>query len=203
MVIIDWDGKIYTLSTDDGKELWTHETESEINGSATIYQDKVLVASSDAKLQCFQLANGEPVWTYEADDQIQCSPTIAGDRTFLGGCDGKLHIVDLTTGKAAGDALPLDGPSGSTPAVDGNLAVVPTHGGVVFGFDWKNKTQLWRYEDPEQAQEYRNSAAVTSSIAIVSSQRKQVDAIDPKTGKADLETHVAAVCRCIAGDRRQ
>lgn len=183
LVITDWDGKIFVLSTENGEEIWTRETQSEINGSPAIYKDKVLVASSDAKLYCFRFRDGEPVWTYEADDQIQCSPTIAGDRTFLGGCDGKLHIVDLETGQAAGESLPLEGPSGSTPAVQGDVAVVPTHGGVVFAFDWKKKQQLWRYEDPAQAQEYRNSAAVTESVAIVSSQRKQVDAIDLKTGK--------------------
>ena len=183
LVISDWDGKVYLLSADDGKELWTHETQSEINGSPTIHEDKVLVASSDAKLYCFRLQTGEPVWTYEADDQIQCSPTVAGDNTFLGGCDGKLHVVDLKTGKSAGETLPLDGPTGSTPAILNDVAIVPTYGGCVFAFDWKNAKQLWKYEDFEQAQEYRTSAAIKDEIVIVLSERKQIDALNLRTGK--------------------
>ena len=183
LVIGDYDGNLYALSVNDGSELWTQTTDGEISGSAAIYEDKVLVACQDGKLYCFELATGEPVWTYAAEDQIQCSPTIAGDRTFLGGCDAKLHVVDLKTGKADGEGMPLEGPTGSTPAVRGELAILPTHDGSVFAFDWKNKKQLWRYEDPLQAQEYRNSAAISGQIAVVSSQRKQVDAIDLKTGK--------------------
>ncbi|WP_182870267.1 outer membrane protein assembly factor BamB family protein [Stieleria mannarensis] len=183
LVIGDYDGNVYAISASDGEELWTATTDGEISGSAAIYGDKVLVACQDGKLYCFELATGNPVWTYAAEDQIQCSPTIAGDRTFLGGCDAKLHVVDLKTGKADGDALPLEGPTGSTPAVRGDLAILPTHDGSVFAFDWKNKQQLWRYEDPLQAQEYRNSAAISADVAVVSSQRKQVDALDLKTGK--------------------
>jgi outer membrane protein assembly factor BamB len=183
LFIGDIDGNVYALAAADGKERWKQTTEGEISGAAAIYQDNVLVASQDGKLYCFRSDTGEPVWVYEADDQIRCSPTIAGDRTFLGGCDAKLHIVDLKTGKASGEGLPLGGPTGSTPAVRGDLAVVPIMDGTVFGFDWKKKTELWRYEDPFQAQEYRNSAAVAGDVAVVSSQRKQVDAIDVRTGK--------------------
>ena len=183
LVIGDYDGNVYALSADDGKELWRQSTGGEISGSAAIYEDKVLVACQDGKLYCFESATGKPVWTYAADDQIQCSPTIAGDRTFLGGCDAKLHIVDLKSGMSVGEGLPLDGPTGSTPAVQGELAVLPTHGGSVFGFDWKEKKELWRYEDELQGQEYRSSAAIAGNVAVVGSQRKQVDALDLKTGK--------------------
>lgn len=183
LVIGDYDGNVYALSADDGKELWKQSTGGEISGSAAFYQDKVVVACQDGKLYCFELATGKTVWTYSADDQIQCSPTIAGDLTFLGGCDAKLHIVDLKTGKSVGDGLPLEGPTGSTPAVRDVLAVLPTHGGAVFGFDWKARKELWRYDDPLQGQEYRSSAAIAGDAAIVSSQRKQVDALDLKTGK--------------------
>jgi outer membrane protein assembly factor BamB len=53
----------------------------------------------------------------------------------------------------------------------------------VFGFDWKTRKQRWRYTDPVQEQEYRSSAAVSGDVAVVSSQRKHIDAIDTRTGK--------------------
>ncbi|WP_158222579.1 PQQ-binding-like beta-propeller repeat protein [Rhodopirellula sp. MGV] len=179
----DIDGNVYALSLLDGTEAWKQSTDGEISGSAAVYEGHVLVASQDGKLYCYELETGKPVWTYQADDQIRCSPTIAGDVTLLGGCDAKLHGVDLKSGEAAGDQLPLDGPTGSTPAVRNDFAIVPVMDGVVYGFDWKKKATLWKYEDVDQSQEYRSSAAVNDSVAVVSSQRKNIDALDLKTGK--------------------
>ncbi len=183
LVIGDIDGNLYALDAATGKEIWKQAADGEINGAAAFFGDKVLVTSQDGKLYCFNLNDGEPVWTYQTDDQIRCSPTVAGDRTFIGGCDGRLHIVDLNTGQAIGEPLPLDGPTGSTPAVRGDKAFLPIMDGAVFAFDWKNTKQLWRYEDEEIQQEYRSSAAVGDELVILSSQRKQVDAISIKTGK--------------------
>ena len=150
LVIGDIEGNIYVLSVEDGRELWKATADGEISGSATVYKNRVLVASQDGKLYCFNLKDGKSNWVYQANDQIRCAPTVAGNLTFLGGCDAQLHIVDITTGKAVGETLPLDGPTGSTPAVEGNTAILPIMDGSVFAFDWKNKKQLWRYEDLEQ-----------------------------------------------------
>ncbi|MEM6471636.1 MAG: PQQ-binding-like beta-propeller repeat protein [Planctomycetota bacterium] len=183
VVIGDIEGIVYCLDSKSGEELWRKQTDGEISGAAGLYGENVLIASQDGKLYCLKLADGTSQWTYQADDQIRCAPTIAGDRTFLGGCDAQLHIVDLKTGEADGEKLPLDGPTGSTPAVRGDLAVVPSMDGAVFGFNWKTKKELWRYEDFEQSQEYRSSAAIAEGIAIVSSQRKHVDAINTANGE--------------------
>ena len=183
LVIGDVEGTLYGIQAETGEEIWKQSTEGEINGSAAFFEDKVLVTSQDGTLYCFLAKDGSPVWAYQTDDQIQCSPTIAEDRSFLGGCDGQLHVVDLATGKAIGQPLPLDGPTGSTPAVSGTRAVVPIMDGIVYAFDWKKHQQLWQYEDPDRAQEYRSSAAVAGDLAIVSSQYKHVDAISIETGK--------------------
>ncbi|KAA1261556.1 Outer membrane protein assembly factor BamB precursor [Rubripirellula obstinata] len=183
LVIGDFDGNVYAMSTDDGTLKWQTKTDGEINGSVTFYKDTVLAASQDGNLYCYKLNDGALKWTYETGDQIRCSPTVAGNRTFLGGCDAKLHIVDLDTGKAASEPLPLGGPTGSTPAVQGDQVFVPIMDGAVYAFDWKTQKQTWMHEDEETQQEYRNSPAVTDQVVILSSARKQVDALSIKTGK--------------------
>jgi outer membrane protein assembly factor BamB len=55
--------------------------------------------------------------------------------------------------------------------------------GAVLAFDYVEHKELWRYEDAERAQEYRNSAALSDKLVIVSSQYKQVDAISIETGE--------------------
>ncbi len=183
VVVGDVEGNLYTLDAATGKELWRQTTDGEINGAAAFYDDKVLVTSQDGTLRAFAVADGKAVWTYETDDQIRCNPTVAGSQTFLGGCDGNLHRVDLDTGKAIGTPMPLGGPTGSTAAVRGDHAFVPIMDGAVLAFDWKAGTPLWRYEDPERPQEYRGSAAVGETLAIVTSRNKFVDAISIETGQ--------------------
>ena len=182
LFIGDVEGNVYALNVADGSERWKKTTNGEISGSAAIYKDNVLFASQDGKLYCLKAKDGSEVWTYQADDQIRCSPTIAGDRTFLGGCDGKLHVINLDTGNADGEPLPLAGPTGSTPAISGTHAFLPIMDGIVYAFDWKQRKEVWAYEDPNVQQEYRNSPAVRDGKVIVSSQRKQIDCIDAKTG---------------------
>lgn len=183
LLIGDIDGNLYKLNASNGKEFWRKSTDGEIQGSVAFHGENVVVASGDGKLHCFRLKDGEKVWTYEANDQIRCSPTIAGDRTFLGGCDGQLHVVDLKTGEALGKTFELGGPTGSTPSVVGTKAFLPIMDGVVLAFDWKAQKELWQHMDEERPQEYRNSAAVTGDLVVLSSQYKQVDAISAATGK--------------------
>jgi outer membrane protein assembly factor BamB len=92
-------------------------------------------------------------------------------------------MVDLKTGQAIGEPLPLGGPTGSTPAVKGNQAFLPIMDGVVLAFDWQKPAQLWSYQDEERPQEYRGSVALSDDLVIVSSQNKQVDALDMATGQ--------------------
>ncbi len=183
LVVGDVDGEIFALDAATGKERWKSKAKAEISGAATFYNDWVLITSQDGKLYALSKSDGANVWTYETSDQIRCSPTIAGDRTFLGGCDGNLHNILLSDGKAAAAPLPLGGPTGSTPAVIDRHAYLPVMAGAVLAFDWKENKELWRYEDDEREQEYRSSAAVNDKLVIVSSQNKQVDALDRETGK--------------------
>ena len=179
----DVEGFVHCLDASNGDQIWKAETFGEINSSPALYKDNVLIASQDGKLYCFQQSDGKPVWEYETEDQIQCSPRVAGDHTFLGGCDGRLHIVDLNTGQAAGEPLPLGGPTGSTPAVVDSVAVVPIMDGIIYAYDWKKRKQLWTHEDDDRLQEYRNSPVIEGDLVVVSSQFKQVDGISLESGE--------------------
>jgi outer membrane protein assembly factor BamB len=183
LVIGDVEGNLYALDVKTGRPLWKQTTEGEINGAAAFHGQTVLVTSQDGKLYGFSAQDGTPAWTYQTQDQIRCNPTLAGDRTFLGGCDGQLHVVNVVTGQADGEPLPLDGPTGSTPAVRGDRVFVPIMDGTIYAFDWKTRKPLWSHEDPERPQEYRNSGAVSDTLLVVSSQFKNVDALSIETGK--------------------
>ncbi|MFI4876513.1 MAG: PQQ-binding-like beta-propeller repeat protein [Blastopirellula sp. JB062] len=178
----DIDGFVHCLDAKSGKILWQFETGAEINGSVNFYQDKLLVGSQDATLYCLTASDGRLVWKYEIADQIRCMPTIVENRGFVAGCDAKLHIVDLEKGTSA-VSVPIDAPTGSTPAVHGDLVVFGTEGGTLFGIDWKQAKVRWTYEDDRRRQAFRASAAVTDKMAIIGGRNKRVTAVDMATGK--------------------
>ena len=126
--------------------------------------------------------SGEIVWKHSVQDQIRCSPTVVDDRAFLAGCDGQLHIVDLTQGEDAA-GVPIDAPTGSTPAVLGNLVFFGTEGGTFYAVNWETAEIAWTFRDEDSAQPFRSSAAVHANTVVVGSRNKKLHAFAADTGE--------------------
>ncbi|MBN2293951.1 MAG: PQQ-like beta-propeller repeat protein, partial [Pirellulales bacterium] len=112
----DDDGRFHCLDAKTGKLIWKHDAEAEINSAANFYRGNVLFGSQDSVLYCLDAKTGKLIWKFQSNDQIRCSPSIVGNRAFVAGCDGELHVVDLEKGTQT-KAVPLDSPTGSTPAL--------------------------------------------------------------------------------------
>ena len=179
----DIDGKFYCFDL-TGKELWSFEPKDggvEISAASTFYQDKVLYGSQDANLYCLDGTKGTLNWKLEVPDQIRCSPTVVDDRCFVAGCDGLLHIIDLAAAKEVA-SVPIDAPTGVTPAIQGDFLFVGTESGEFFKINWRNPGIEWRLREP-RPREIRTSAAVSTTMAVFGSRSKQAYGIDPTTGK--------------------
>jgi outer membrane protein assembly factor BamB len=177
----DIDGKFYCL-TKDGQPKWGHEAGAEINSSANFYKEFVLVGSQDATLYCLHGQTGELKWKFEIQDQIRCSPTVVEDRAFVAGCDSKLHVIDLEKGAAVA-GVPIEAPTGVTPAVLGEYAYFGTEGGAFFAVNWKDAKIAWTFTPERGTQPFRSSPAVTDACVVFGGRNKQVQALDPKTGE--------------------
>lgn len=176
-------GVVRALDAATGERIWEYETEQEISGGPTVLRTAtgghVLVGSQDASLACLDAATGRLIWKHSIADQIRCSPTVArtadGDRVFIAGCDGKLHVIAAADGTAIG-AVPIDGPTGTTPAVAGDRVFFGTEGGVFFAIDVLVREVVWRKQAGAAGQSYRSSAALADGLAIVGSRAKAVEA---------------------------
>ena len=196
IILGDVDGIVYAIGA-DGEEQWRYETDGSIDASPNFRGDVVLMTSQDGQLHAINVADGTRRWTYETGDQLRCAATVVGNQTYLGGCDAALHRVRLDNGKADGAPISIDGPTGSTPAYVADyrdaadpqpnqpqpLVVLPIMSGLVYGIDPSAGRIVWEYYDDQSEQEYRTDAAVWGDRAIVVSARRNVDAIDLKTGR--------------------
>ena len=196
IIIGDFSGMVYCLDASTGKDVWSREMDQQVASGANFYGDVVLLTSEGGTMSALNLKTGEPLWSYATGDQLRSSPTIWNTFSMLGGCDGKLHKINLDKGESAGDAVPLQAPTLSTPSVIGKVAIVPTHPGVVFAINVETSEILWTFSDQEKANDIRSSPAAMgkyendqlTGIAVVTSRNRRMLGIDLKNGKLIWET---------------
>ena len=189
VVVGDDLGTLRAFDSQTGALRWSVTTDGEISGGPTILMDHdppvVLVGSQDATLLCLELASGKTIWSHEIADQIRCSPTVghapAGPRVFLAGCDGSLHVIDALTG-AAVTAIPLGGPTGTTPAVLGSQVFFGTEGGRFFAVNFVDGVVDWQQQPAASAPAYRASAAVAEGVVVVGSRGRVLEAFATSDG---------------------
>ena len=189
VVVGDDTGLVRGFDMASGAVAWEYATDAEISGGPTIVPTaegcRVLVGSQDASLSCLALADGRPLWKHSIADQIRCSPTVArtaaGDRCFIAGCDGRLHVIDVATGAEVA-AVPIDGPTGTTPAALGDRVFFGTEGGAFLAIDFVAAAPAWRAQSAAPGQAYRSSAAIADGLAIVGSRGKAVEAFATADG---------------------
>jgi outer membrane protein assembly factor BamB len=217
VIVGDDTGVVRAFDAATGTVVWEYETDGEISAGPTILPTaggggRVLVGSQDASLSCLNLADGKPLWKHSIADQIRCSPTVArtpaGDRVFIAGCDGKLHVIDAATGEETA-AVPIGGPTGTTPAVAGDRVFFGTEGGGFFAIDFRAGESAWTVQPAAAGQAYRSSAAVAGDLVLVGSRGRAVEAFaradggrtwrQPMRGRVDASP---VVVEATAGGRR-
>lgn len=179
----DADGLIRAFDRRTGAIIWTHEREGEISGGPTVFGtetgDRLLIGSQDATLVRLDARTGRPDWEIKLADQIRSSPTVAAGRALIAGCDGRLHVIDVASGRELA-AVPIDGPTGTTPAAVGPLACFGSEGGIFWGIDATAGDVRWKSTATPGGPSYRSSAAIGGTegrwLAIVGSRGRAVEA---------------------------
>jgi outer membrane protein assembly factor BamB len=190
VIVGDYDGKLRALGREDGSLRWEFDTDGEIDSGASFYKDLVLVTSQDGKLYALDANSGSLKWKYETGDQLRCSPAIIENRTFLGGCDGKVHVVNLDDGTALGEPYALGNPTGSTPAIVGEVGYLSTYGGQVLAFRWKDLSQVWLFYENKLVPEFEVSVAATNETIVAVGKNRKVLALDAANGKLRWEANL-------------
>src|SRR5436190_474339 len=107
------------------KQRWKVHLGGDIEGTAAVVGDTVLVGSADETLYCLS-KEGKELWQFKiAGGPVLGTPAVIGERTFVAGCDSSLHVIDTATGKEQ-NAVDLGGQVGASVAVAGDQLYVGT-----------------------------------------------------------------------------
>lgn len=175
----DEDGVFHCVDAKSGNKRWSFETNGEISSGANFSGDSIIFAGKDSMLYCLD-SKGKLAWKFKTEGPVYGSATIAGGMTFVAGCDSHLHIVDLKTGKASAK-IDLGGQAGSTPAAVGDRLYVGTMSNQFLAIDLKKKEIAWTFE-PDKAQGFYSSPAVTDKLVLAGCRDKAMYALDRAKG---------------------
>jgi outer membrane protein assembly factor BamB len=176
----DSDGVFHCVDAAKGTKIWTFETGAEIISGANFAGDLVLFGSWDESLYCLD-KDGKERWKFKTQGPVNGSPAVVEGKTFVAGCDSQLHVLDAGQGKELA-AVDLNGQAGATAAVVGERLYVGTMSNQFLAVDWKKGEVAWTAQ-PERAQQFYASAAVTDSLIVVGNRDKRVYALERETGK--------------------
>ena len=173
---------VFHAVSEDGKKVWTSDTEVGIHASANGIGDKVLFGNDGAELICLNVADGKQVWKVKAGDRINSAPSIGSGLAFFTGCDAQLRAIDVEKGEEK-FAVDMGALSGGSPALVDDKLVIGTDGGRVICVDLKSQKIDWTYEQVESGAMVFASPSVADGVVVVGARDRYVHAIDLATGQ--------------------
>jgi outer membrane protein assembly factor BamB len=128
------DHKVYAVTLNDGKELWSYETEGVVAGRPLVFDGKVIAGSFDTSLYALSVEDGERIWSVEGENWFWAGAVTDGQTIFAPNMDGNIYAIDrngnlLWTYDVGSPIVssPVIVPSGLVVAgKDGNLLLLDT-----------------------------------------------------------------------------
>lgn len=155
-------GKVYAMDAEaqvtaydaiDGDEIWEAElTNNEdddglIGGGLAYGGGRIIVSTGFAEVFALDPETGEEQWRRPVSGPVRAAPTVSGGRVFVVTIDNKLHALDagdgsiLWTHNGIAETAGLLG--GASPAVEGEIVIVPYSSGEIFALRVENGRVLW------------------------------------------------------------
>ncbi|HEY3920472.1 MAG TPA: PQQ-binding-like beta-propeller repeat protein [Stellaceae bacterium] len=156
------DGRIYTMDADDmvtafdaksGSRLWRFDPQPKdedtttYGGGVAAAGNRVYVGSGYGEVIALDAATGKVVWRAKLAAPVHSPPTVADDRVFVVTVENELDVLSAGDGAKLWTHNGLPEPAGlaggASPAVAGDLVVVPYSSGELYALRVENGRPLW------------------------------------------------------------
>ena len=194
------DGRVFTLDSAaevrafdarTGAKVWsvdiTPKNEDDtFSGGGLAYEDgQLFISTGFAQVVSLDAATGQVLWRQALSGPMRGAPTVRAGRVFVITVDNQTHALAAEDGAVLwshqGIAETASLLGGTSPAVDGNVVVVPYSSGELFALRIDNGSVLWS-EQLATVRRTEGAAALTDIRARPIIDRGRVYAI----GHADL-----------------
>ncbi|CAA7619796.1 PQQ-binding-like beta-propeller repeat protein [Magnetospirillum sp. UT-4] len=151
---LDADTEVRAVDVKTGKVLWqvdvTPESEDDtFSGGGIAYEDgQLFISTGFAQVVSIEAKTGRELWRQSLSGPMRAAPTVRAGRVFVVTVDSQTHCLAaddgavLWTHQGIAETASLLG--GASPAVDGNVVVVPYPSGELFALRVDNGSVLWQ-----------------------------------------------------------
>ncbi|MGE5506465.1 MAG: PQQ-binding-like beta-propeller repeat protein [Actinomycetota bacterium] len=216
---VDASSKVTAVAARDGDEIWdtelTPSDEDEIYTSGGIaYEDGVLfVGTGFAQVVALDAGSGKILWRQTVSGPVRGAPTVRGGRVFTITVDNQTHALSAEDGSVlwthSGISEAASLLAGNSPAVDGNIVVVPYSSGELFALRVENGSVLWqdslstirRTQTVASMTDIRGRPVIDRGRVYAIGNADQLVCIDLRTGRRLWEKEIGGLqSPWIAGD---
>ncbi|MBI5163362.1 MAG: PQQ-binding-like beta-propeller repeat protein [Magnetospirillum sp.] len=151
---LDADTEITAVDARTGKKLWTSDITppgegDTFSGGGLAYEDgRLFVSTGFAQVVAVDIRTGKALWRQTLSGPMRGAPTVRGGRVFVITVDNQAHALAAEDGKAlwshTGTPEQASILAGTSPAVDGNVVVIPYSSGELFALRVENGAVLWQ-----------------------------------------------------------
>lgn len=181
----DWRGRVYALSAQTGRIVWTFRTGGRVKGAVAGLGNRVFVGSYDGRLYALDSRTGALQWRSSSQGRLgglgrfYSTPALAYGRVFVGSTDGKVYAFGATTG----DLLWSRSTGGyvySSPAVWEKLVLVGSYSGSFYAIDAATGEVRWRFRAGGRIS---GAATVMGGNVYFATLSRRTFAVDARTGR--------------------
>lgn len=225
---IVYDGRIYTLDANGNVSAFglsggtvfkvSSAPESEASdgggygGGLAAENGRLYVANGFGVVAALDPASGKSIWIKNLGTPIRAAPTASGDRVFIITLDGRFYCLSGVDGNEMWSArgLPQNASlmTSTSPAVDGDVVVVPYPSGDIMALKVSDGSTVWtesltRTRQSSQIASMSDAArpAIDNGVVYAIGHAGRMVATQVKSGERIWSVNVpSAQPPCVAGD---
>lgn len=180
--------EVWAFDAVTGATRWrTGASVSNINGSPTVADGRVYVATTEDQVLALDAATGARIWDAKPNggrgSGFYSSPTVADGKVFAASLNHRVYALDAATGAVLW-SFQTSGHNSSTPAVSGGTVYFGSRDGNVYAVDAQTGVQRWkvRYATNIVASFQSSPAIAGGTVYIGTNNDRRVLALDAATG---------------------
>jgi outer membrane protein assembly factor BamB len=145
LYIADTDGNLYSrgISRDSESLRQVFSADAALVTAPLISGRTALIGGFDDRLHAVDLSSGRELWNFKAGNWVWSRPAVSGGVVYVADFDGNVNALNLSDGtKVWNEPFKAGGPVRAGLTMAGNVIVVVTEAGEVFGID-SNGDRRW------------------------------------------------------------
>jgi outer membrane protein assembly factor BamB len=145
--------QVSALDAGNGHSIWQVDLKPEdergngFGGGPAFWKDRLYVSTGYAQVLALDPANGKVIWRKDVTAPVHCPPTVSNGRIFVVTVDNELDVLATEDGRRlwTHNGIPETAGllGGASPAVEGEIVVVPYSSGELYALRVENGRAVW------------------------------------------------------------